>query len=45
MEPAFKIFKKGITDKPITILKGEGFNEATKRAKYLMLDYTIIELQ
>lgn len=44
MTPAFKIYKKGMTDEPITILKGEDWNEDFKRAKYLMLGYEIIEL-
>ena len=44
MTPAFKVFKEGRTDHPITILKDKNFNEEKKREKYLMLGYTIIEL-
>lgn len=44
--PMFKIFKKGITSKPVTILKkrGEPFDEKAKRAKYIWLGYTITEI-
>ena len=44
MKAAFKVFKKGTTETPITILKGDNWNESQKREKYIMLGYTIIEL-
>lgn len=46
MIPKFKIFKKGVTEKPITIFQkiGEEFNEKFKREKYIYLGYTIIEI-
>ena len=44
MKPAFKVFKKGTTDCPVTILKGENWDDSKKREKYIMLGYTIIEL-
>lgn len=44
--PMFKVYKSGMTDKPITIMKrdGEVWNDAAKREKYLMLGYTITEI-
>ena len=44
MKAAFKVFKKGTTDTPIVILRGQAFNEDAKRAKYLYLGYTITEI-
>jgi hypothetical protein len=46
MIPKFKIFKKGVTENPVTIYQkiGEDFNEKFKREKYLFLGYSIIEL-
>jgi hypothetical protein len=45
--PVFKVFKKGMTDKPIIIMRVDGhpFDEAEKRAKYIGLGYTIIEVK
>ena len=43
-EAAFKVYKEGTTDYPITILKGEDWNDEFKRSKYIYLGYTIIEL-
>ena len=44
MKKAFKIYKEGTTEKPVTILKGDGFDESAKRAKYISLGYTITEI-
>lgn len=44
MEKAFKIYKEGKTDWPITILKSKGFDEKRKRAFYTSLGYTITEV-
>ena len=45
MKTMFKVFKKGTTEHPISILKadGEEFNMDAKRQKYIYLGYTIID--
>jgi hypothetical protein len=42
----FKIYKKGITDKKVTILskKGEKFNKEFKIKKYLSLGFKVYNL-
>jgi hypothetical protein len=42
--PAFKIYKEGVTKRPVVILKDVLWDDAKKRAKYIYLGYTIIEM-
>lgn len=45
--PVFKVYKEGVTvDGPVTIVKVKGhpFDEKVKREKYVILGYTVIEL-
>ena len=46
MKKEFKIYKKGVTDKIITIIskKGEPFNRDQKIDKYLLLGYTVYDM-
>ena len=47
MTPQFTVYKKGVTNEPITILSkdGEHFNKQTKIEKYLSLGYTVKEIK
>ena len=46
-EPQFKVFKKGVTTEPSTIVKVEGqpFDKEQKIAKYKMLGYTVYNME
>ena len=50
MKQQFKVFKQGVTDKPIVILSNPNepttkFNKVQKIAKYKYLGYTVTDLK